>query len=189
MGKTIAMRRQRLLREAEGYLDLIMIFADQWPPGKEVRDPVAARAVRALEDVGDSSEFRGHADYLRGQAFRAMECYEEAVDHLCKAAEFDPTNVHIHLALGWCYKRSGRLDLAIQSLEEGLAVDPEQGIIHYNLACYWSLAQNAQLALKYLAQSMELDPGYRELVGGEPDFDPIRSDRDFVALTSPTTSL
>jgi tetratricopeptide (TPR) repeat protein len=183
------MRRQRLLREAEGYLDLIMMFADQWPLRRESSDRLAVRTVRLLEGVNNSGDIRGYADYLRGQAYRVMECYREAIDHLRKAAEHDPTNVHIHLALGWCYKRTGRLDLAIQSLQEGLAIDPDQGIVHYNLACYWSLAENARQALKHLAQSMELDPTYRELVGKEPDFDPIRDDPDFVALTSPTTSL
>jgi Flp pilus assembly protein TadD len=117
-----------------------------------------------------------------------MERHREAVDHLRLAAEGDPTNIHVLLALGWCYKRIRRLDLAIQSLEEGLAIDPEQGIIHYNLACYWSLANNSRLAVEYLAQSIVLDPTYRDLVVKEPDFDPIRDDPDFVALTNSATS-
>ena len=42
------------------------------------------------------------------------------------------------LALGWCYKRIGRIDLAIESLEEALSIEPNDALIHYNLACYWS---------------------------------------------------
>ena len=170
MSKT--MRRQQLLREAEGCLDLLMVFADQWSPRKESRDRLAQRALCLLRGVDRCRDDRGHADFLRGQAWRVMERYREAVDCLREAAQRHPDNIHVHLALGWCYKRIGRLDLAIQSLEEGLVIDPDQGIIHYNLACYWSLAKNARLALDYLAQSIELDPAYRQLVAEEPDFDP-----------------
>lgn len=187
MGATEITRRHQLLREAEGYLDLLLIFADRWPPERTARDRIARRALGALDRLGRAGDVRGHAAYLRGQAYRLMERHAQAVGPLRKAVENDPTNIHIHLALGWCYKRMGRLDLAIQALEEGMAVDPSQGIIHYNLACYWSLAKNASLALEYLVRSIGLDPTYRDLVPDEPDFDPIRDDPEFVALTTTIT--
>ena len=81
-------------------------------------------------------------------------------------------------------KRVGRLDLAIQVLEDALEVAPEQAIIHYNLACYWSLASNTRRALRYLVHSFELEPGLCAVVACEPDFDPIREDPDFRMLTS-----
>ena len=34
----------------------------------------------------------------------------------------------IWLALGWCYKRTNRLDLAIEALEEGLTVAPDEAM-------------------------------------------------------------
>ena len=88
------------------------------------------------------------------------------------------------MALGWCYKRIGRIDLAIEALEQARSQDPQQAIIHYNLACYWSLAGNAATALQYLAQSFSMDPQFRQLAEHEPDFDPIRSDPGFQSLTS-----
>jgi tetratricopeptide (TPR) repeat protein len=180
---TIPRRQQALLREAEGYLDLLMLFDDQWPPSKPSRDRLALRTLKVLEPLADAHDRHGQANYLRGQALRLMERHREAVTFLHAAAQRDPASIHIRLALGWCYKRIGRLDLAIQALEEGLRIDPDQGIIHYNLACYWSLAKNARLALQYLAQSIDLDPTYRKMVDSEPDFDPIRSDPEFVTLT------
>ena len=122
--------------------------------------------------------------FLRGQALRIMERYREAIPSLERSAELDPSNIHIWLALGWCYKRSSRLDLAIQSLEEALSVDESQAIVYYNLACYWSLACNPKLALAYLTRAFELEPPYRDLVAEEPDFDPIRSHPGFRELTS-----
>jgi Flp pilus assembly protein TadD len=113
-----------------------------------------------------------------------MRKYQEAINVLERAAELDPENIHVWLALGWCYKRIGRLDLAIQSLEEALAVEESQASVYYNLACYWSLAHNSKLALAYLSQALDLDPSYRDLVARESDFDPIRDDPGFRDLTS-----
>ena len=71
-----------------------------------------------------------------------------------------------------------------QLLEEALMADSSEAIIHYNLACYWSLAGNSKLALAYLSRAFELDSSYRDFVAKESDFDPIRSHPDFQALTS-----
>jgi tetratricopeptide (TPR) repeat protein len=177
-------RRQQLLREAEGYMELILALDDRFPLSPAVRDRVAERVLSTLDQVADPGAFRGDVLYLRGQALRAMQRCAEAVGPLREAAEEDPGNVNIWLALGWCHKRTGRLDLAIQALEEGLAVDASQAVVHYNLACYWSLARNVGLSVKYLSQAFDLDAGFRELVPREADFDPIRGQPEFQAITA-----
>ena len=103
-------RRQQLLREAEGYLDLILAFADQWPPRAETRDRLARRALEILKDVEQSGAEVAYALYLQGQALRAMELYADALAPLRDSADSDPTNIHVWLALGWCYKRIRRID-------------------------------------------------------------------------------
>jgi tetratricopeptide (TPR) repeat protein len=178
------LRNQQRIRAAEGYLDLIMVFSDRWPPSLEVRSRVANRCLEILEEVDDEERYRGQVSHLRGQALRAMERYRDAVVSLQQAADLDPDNIQVHLALGWCHKRIGRLDLAIQALEDAMEVAPDEGIIHYNLACYWSLAHNKGLALQYLTQSFDLDPNYRDLVADESDFDSLRDDPDFQSLTN-----
>ena len=177
-------RRQQLLREAEGYLELIMIFADQWPPHPVSRDRLARRALDTLDRIGDPGVDLGHVLYLKGQAQRTLEEYELALRPLQEASAEEPCNIHIWLALGWCYKRLDRIDMAIESLEEALAADPTQAITHYNLACYWSLAENVDQALFHLSQAFEIDTNFRDLVAKETDFDPIRDDAGFQMLTS-----
>ena len=174
--------RQQAIREAEGYLDLAMGFAEQWPLDPELRLRLAQRALNALQRLGGASRRRAHVLYLTGQAYRVMHRYLEAVPPLTDAAELDPENTSIWLVLAWCHKRTSRLDLAIESLENALAVESREAILHYNLACYWSLAGNSKIALRYLAQSFDIDPNYRELVADETDFDPIRDLPDFQSL-------
>lgn len=167
----IRLRYSQILKEAEGYLEL------QLPE----------QALAALERAGEGGTFRGHVLYLRGEALRSLARYPEAIEALQEAADRSPSNVSIGLALGWCYKRTGRIDLAIEALEEALGADPDPpatALLHYNLACYWSLAGKKERALSCLARAIAMDAHYRDLVGDETDFDPIRSDPDFRDLVS-----
>ena len=177
-------RSQQLLREAEGYLDLVSVLSDKWPPRVSTRNTLCLRALDLISQVQPQGADRAYMLYLKGQALRSMERYAEAIPALLESAEDDPGNVHIWLALGWCYKRADRLDLAVESLEEAISIDPDQAIVHYNLACYWSLAGNVDRALHHLEISFDIDTNYRDLVAGETDFDPIRANRQFQMLTS-----
>ena len=177
-------RRQQIIREAEGYLDLITVFTDQWPPSPELRDRIALRTLDTLSTIESPGSDQAYSLYLAGQALRTMEQFSDAISVLRESADIDPATIHVWLALGWCYKRIGRLDLAIESLEEALSVNSREAIVHYNLACYWSLVNNAQHALYHLGVAFDIDHNFRDLVSDERDFEPIRYDPDFRMLTS-----
>lgn len=176
--------RDRIICEAEGYLELLMACPSRWDLDATVRDPVAQRALDALEQLDTSEQHAAYVLYLQGLAYRAMERHHDAIPPLRESADADPEDAHALLALAWCYKRIGRLNLAIQALQEALAVDEDQAIVHYNLACYWSLAGSPEIALDHLATSLKIDPKYRELAEEESDFDPIRRHPGFRELTS-----
>jgi tetratricopeptide (TPR) repeat protein len=85
--------------------------------------------------------------------------------------------------LGWCHKRIGRIDQAIEDLQKAEEVAPDEAVVPYNLACYWSLVGNKDQALNHLSRAIAMDPNFRDLINNEPDFDPLRSDPEFRALT------
>jgi Flp pilus assembly protein TadD len=159
-------RRLRLQREAEGYLELGM----------------SQHALMTLARIGDPSCLDSSALYLWGEALRSQERYEEAIIPLQRAAESAPENINIRLALGWCFKRVGRIHQAIEALEQALAAEPNEPLLRYNLACYFSLAGNKNRAMRFLSQALSLAPGYRSLIDAESDFDSLRDDPDFQAL-------
>jgi Flp pilus assembly protein TadD len=163
-------RRQQLVLQAEGYLELGM----------------PRHALDVLSRFGDPATLPDHALYLQGQGLRELGQFREALVPLSRAAQGDPDNISIWLALGWCYKRTGKLDRAIEALEEALCAAPNDAIVHYNLACYWSLAKNKRQALVCLSRAIDLEDQYRNLVADEPDFDSIRSDPAFQALVRVT---
>lgn len=118
-----------------------------------------------------------------GESLREMQQYREAIFPLRRSLELIPDDIHVWLALGWCYKRVGHLDRAIESLEQALDVEPGEAILHYNLACYWSLARNHRQALRHLADALDIDGNYCDFVHDEPDFDPLRDNPLFQSLT------
>jgi tetratricopeptide (TPR) repeat protein len=159
-------RQEQFERQAEGYLEL----------------GLPQRALEALAKIANQNELTPGALYLQGEALRALERYEDALRPLERVASELPEDMHVRLALGWCYKRIGRLDRAVQSMEQALKAEPDEALLHYNLACYLSLAGEKERALGHLSKAFEYDPAYRGMVVGEPDFDPIRSDPRFLAL-------
>lgn len=176
-------RLQQILREAEGYLELAMLFSDEYDTTVARRLAIPL-ALTTLDRMGEAGSMRSHALYLRGEALRALDRFQDAIAPLKAAGELDPGNIHVWLALGWCYKRTGHLDLAIDALDRALETSDGNGIIFYNLACYWSLAGNKERALEYLNQAFSINPDYRDMVDREADFNPLRSDPDFQAMTS-----
>jgi hypothetical protein len=71
-------------------------------------------------------------------------------------------------------------------LEQGLTASPREPILLYNLACYHSLAGRVPAAIEHLTKAISLDDRFRDLSDAEPDFDPIRQDPRFVAVTHVT---
>lgn len=161
-------RLNKLQLQAEGYLELGM----------------AQHALDSLARIGDSANFNSHTLYLWGESLRSLERFHEALLPLQRASATEPENIHIWLAIGWCYKRTGQIELAIESLEKAITTDPNEPLLHYNLACYLSLAGDKGRMLDHLQTALTINPLYRCLVDDEPDFDPVRSDPDFQALTS-----
>jgi Flp pilus assembly protein TadD len=159
-------RRGKIQNEARGYLELGM----------------AQQAISALSRLGDPIALDANGLYILGESLRTLERYDEAIGPLRKAAELVNGNTDVLVALGWCYKRTGRLDLAINTLEQALAAEPEEPLLRYNLACYCSLAGNKNRALRYLSQTLSIAPDYRRLIDEEPDFNPLRHDPDFQSI-------
>lgn len=139
-------------------------------------------ALKILERLGGPERLGVHGLYLMGESLRSMAKYCEALAPLSTAAVLSPEDAHILLAMAWCYKRVGKLDRAIAAMERALEYSPNLAILHYNLACYLSLAGEPQGSLRHLSKALRLDPDYRAMVEKEPDFDPIRNNPDFVAL-------
>ena len=65
--------RQQILREAEGYLELLYTAPEEFALSAEPRHRLARRTLKTLERAEFSGPRRAQQLYLQGQALRAME--------------------------------------------------------------------------------------------------------------------
>lgn len=164
---TDTLQLDRTIREAEGYLELGM----------------TNHALDALQRRGPLVHSSGRGCYLLGETLRELSRFRDALFPLKRSSDLMPDDIHVWLALGWCYKRTGQLHRAIDALETALDYAPNEAILHYNLACYWSLDHDASRAIDHLAKALHIDPNFRDLVDDETDFDTLRGDPGFQLLT------
>lgn len=158
----------RKLDEAEGYLML----------------ELPEKALEILTSQDDWATMKFEASLLTGEALRSLDRYREALGPLETAAKLKPGDLSTAIALGWCYKRTHRLAQAIDALVRAIDENPEEPLLHYNLACYWSLAGQPLKAVRALEEAIDLDSEFRDRVAAEHDFDPIRSHPEFVRLVA-----
>jgi hypothetical protein len=78
---------------------------------------------------------------------------------------------------------AGRYAEAAERGRELVAAAPGLAYLHYQVACCESLAGETARAIEYLREAIQRWDGCRDMAQGDSDFDPIRDDPVFAALT------
>jgi tetratricopeptide (TPR) repeat protein len=91
----------------------------------------------------------------------------------------DPVYVEALQILGDNYTRHGRYAEGLKIDERLSRLRPDDSVVHYNLACSYSLTQQIELALQALEAAIDL--GYRDLksVDTDPDLKNLRQHAAF----------
>lgn len=84
--------------------------------------------------------------------------YRKAEDALLQAVEIDPREAVAQHQLGLLYRKTGRLEQALQAYEKALKIDPEYAMAHYNLAVL------CDIYLQQLECAIEHFEAYRRLL-------------------------
>ena len=170
---------ERLLEEAEGYLEL------------ELPEP-ALEALAKISAEGKLEQAFSYHSYS-GEALRVLERYEEAIPHFEAALADRSEEVGLYINLAWCLKRNNQLDQATETLLQAEQVCRKANdmrslaLVLYNLSCYYSLASNKERMLHCLRAALLLAPNFLTGIKDETDFDPWRNDPDFVEIASAKT--
>ena len=158
----------RIVREAEGYYELQLFEEALDRAERLLPHPKAGRFARSM----------------RAECLRSLERYEEGTSAFMDLTSEEPGNVAAWVGLGWCLKRSGRLDQARQAMEGMLEANPGDAIGLFNLACYLALESDHVHALDFLGRAIRADEEYRALARTEEDFESLRGDPDFERIVA-----
>ena len=140
------------------------------------------RALLELSEIVETDEVAYEFHLLRGEALRAKPDHAAALEAFRKALIARPDDLSSLMGMAWCFKRIDRIDQSIETMQRAYESHKEVPVVLYNLACYYSLAGEKELALSWLGRALRMDRGFMKLVPKETDFDPLRNDPDFLHL-------
>lgn len=139
----------------------------------------------ALWILEDDSFLEG-PNHVASAAYLAMDQVTEAIPHLRRQIAINRDNVIAQNNLAVAYARIGDHRRAIALFRDVLAADPGQALTYFNLAVSHAQQEEVVSAVEVLEQAMErFGAGF---VGGwlsNADFDPIRDEPAFQALSQP----
>lgn len=94
----------------------------------------------------------------------------------------NPNYIDALISLGDAYTRRGLYEKGLEVDLRLVDLSPIDPIVHYNLACSYSLLEKQDLALKALEKSLKL--GYRDInfIKEDPDLENTRKDLRFSKL-------
>lgn len=133
-------------------------------------------------ELSEESAARLRDETRAAMALCAAGRHGEALQALLAAESIRSGGAWNAIAQAWCLRRMGRLVESTEPLERAAVHRPSEPLLHYALACHWSLAGSAPRALDSLSMALELDPDLRECAAEEPDFEAIRGEADYLRL-------
>lgn len=175
--------RCQKLREAEGLIELATVPAVSLGLSRHLRYRLAKRALRLVIHLRPLPAEAWQRDLTIGQALRLLGRHRRAVGPFWSSVRKHPAQRAGWVGLGWCLRRTGDLERAAGVLAKAIMHIPDDAVLHYNFACYLSLLGQTELALSEIMWALDLNPELRSRLVTEPDFDKIRGDESFQALT------
>jgi tetratricopeptide (TPR) repeat protein len=82
-------------------------------------------ALPLFRQVIESDPSDWNAIYLAGQCCRFLNNFDGAIDYLQKAADINPHEGPVWLALGIAFQLKGDWDASIDALKKALQIDPD----------------------------------------------------------------
>lgn len=179
-------RRQAILRQATGSIELAELLVEAGRPLPDSAVRLLERALRTLDELPEPTRSQAKARLLEGEALRGARPLaggDPAADggyRTGSAAAGGLARARLVPEASGTARRRDR------DSPQGAGCAPDQPIFHYNLSCYLSLDGDVQAAIEHLTRAISMDGRFRDLTEVEPDFDPIRADPRFVAVTTVT---
>jgi len=143
-------------------------------------------ALAALDEAvaADPSFTRAHA--ARGHTLRRLGRLDEAMEVVVRVLSEEPANAIALATKGTLLQETGRPEEARAAFEHALTVvdEEDRSLIHYNFACFWATAGEAEECREHLARALKLDPAKKSVAAVDRDFARYADEEWFLNLTA-----
>lgn len=117
-----------------------------------------------------------------GRKTDAEESYRRTIELIKRHLELQPHNARALYFGAQVLFQLGDRALSVQWIEKALATEPEESMIQYNAACYYSVAGDATKALIHLEKAIALGYSRVDWAQNDPDFGSLHDEPRFRAL-------
>ena len=181
---------------------IIFLAVDYFPPDQKLSVPSTAQKLQLQEEgsrnEGSHREGSGGEEganlsqeererrmgifhYNEGNKFFKEGDFPEAIIRYEKALHHHKGFKQAIINLSTAYMKYKRFDKALKMLQAGQKKFPEDPLIDYNLACYYSLTENLGPGLSALQKAVE--KGYKQFkqMETDPDLNNLRQSGEYKA--------
>jgi Tfp pilus assembly protein PilF len=143
-------------------------------------------ALAALDEAVAADPSFTRARAARGHTLRQLGRLDEALEVITGVLAEEPENAIALATKGTLLQETGRPEEARAAFERALAVveDEDRGLVHYNFACFWATAGEAEECRRHLARALELEPSKKSVAAVDRDFEKYAAEEWFLALTA-----
>ena len=138
-------------------------------------------AMRHEDDHSDPEKNRrmGIFHFNEGNKYLRKEKWEDAEKNYKMALHHNKEFQETYINLSTTYLRAKRYDEALETLLSLKKINASNPLLHYNLACYYSLTKQPKASLDSLKKAVDLDHrGFQE-IQTDPDLENLRNEADF----------
>lgn len=120
----------------------------------------------------------------KGNALGKLGKYNDAITCYDKVLKIHPNHQITLINKGLALHYLKKYEQAVSLYDIILEKDPQNANVLYHKSCSKSLQGNSEEALILLEQAIMIDSEFGKKAAGDPDFESLRADQRFKALTS-----
>jgi len=110
---------------------------------------------------------------LRIAIYRGLEKWELMQEIAKRLAAFQPDGIQWTISFAYATRRANSIEAAKEILLNAEPRFPREGIVKYNLACYYCQLGEIDRAKSYLRKAFEIDLGWRVAALEDADLQPL----------------
>ena len=129
-----------------------------------------------------SQKRMGIYHYNEGNNLLKQSNFEEAISNYKMALHHNKDFEESYINISTAYLSTKQLDLALKYLNILKSINPSHPLLHYNLACYYSLLGKTAMGMEALKEAIQNGFNDQKTLKSDPDIENLRQSRQFGEL-------